>query len=372
MGGSMKKALFIISIVFILSSCDYGTPIVSTSDEVQYTTCPENYILVPANAEFGTNDFCVAKYEMKKVYKDDNSIDEHGNYIKNCYNPDDAINGWTAKPTTSWILTEKRSHEYYSCYEEYDSEIMKAVSRPDGIPWRAITRGGDRDFIRFIEGDTEYDGAIEVCRDLTNDDFEYHLIKNSEWQSIARNIEKNPLNWSKGKVGDGDINRGHNGTLSQHEFSILPASTDDDPNFGTLNNNLHKYKRTHTLSNGEVIWDFAGNALEFVYADLWDMSVSIKNKLDHEPGFLEDFMKNIYGSNGEYPTDLGDFDFNDNDYGTVLRGGTYFSGAGIYSMHVFVVGGSCSDKDNDWCMGDGYHNASFRCVAIPKVKKLKQ
>lgn len=94
---------------------------------------------------------------------------------------------------------------------------------------------------------------------------QYHLITNPEWMTIARSIEANASNWSTGTVSSGALNRGHS---DSSPATTLAASTDDNPCSGTgdtcSTTVFHNQRRTHTLSNGQIIWDLAGNAKEFI------------------------------------------------------------------------------------------------------------
>ena len=76
-------------------------------------------------------------------------------------------------------------------------------------------------------------------------------MTNDQWMTIATNIANKSSNWSNGNVSDGALNRGHSNTLNTHAL----AATNGEGS-GTE-------KRTHTLSNGEVIWDMAGNVWEW-------------------------------------------------------------------------------------------------------------
>ncbi len=87
----------------------------------------------------------------------------------------------------------------------------------------------------------------------------YHLITNSEWMTLARNIESTPANWSGGRIGKGVIPRG-----KSNSYVPSAPSHDENPYFGTSYPDDWTHKRTHELSNGEVIWDMAGNVWEWV------------------------------------------------------------------------------------------------------------
>lgn len=88
----------------------------------------------------------------------------------------------------------------------------------------------------------------------------YGLINNREWMTIARNIEAQSVNWTGGAVGSGGLWRGHS---DSSPANALAASADNDPYNGTGNVSPSIERRTHTLSNGEVIWDLSGNVWEW-------------------------------------------------------------------------------------------------------------
>jgi hypothetical protein len=75
-----------------------------------------------------------------------------------------------------------------------------------------------------------------------------HLITEAEWMTIAQNILSVPGNWSNGTVGNGYIPRGN---------SDSSAATDAATDLTGV------HKRTLTLTNGEIIWDLAGNVYEW-------------------------------------------------------------------------------------------------------------
>lgn len=179
--------------------------------------CPNHYIVVPYLIDSNySSGFCVAKYEMK-------ILDSDGAQL----------NGNTS----------------------YDTSF-KADSRPNSTPWVNIRKGQ----------------AKNKCTNLGP---KYNLISNQQWQYIAQNAEQLNSNWyhSSGS-GTRSINFMYVGHSNNNPPQTLDASLDDLNSFeGTMNSadgsfcsmsNCPEQKRTLNLSNGEVIWDFAGNVEEWI------------------------------------------------------------------------------------------------------------
>lgn len=181
---------------------------------VSAISCPTGYIIVPGSATYGTSDFCVMKYEAKN--------DGSGN----------------------------------------------AVSTMTGIPWDNISQA---------DASTASSGACAGC----------HLITESEWMTIAQNVLSVSDNWSGGTVGSGYIYSGHN---DGDPFGLQQASSDSDGYFGTGNSASEveirppagvpyppgkAERRTLKLTNGEVIWDLAGNAGERTASTFNGISLTI-------------------------------------------------------------------------------------------------
>lgn len=121
-----------------------------------------------------------------------------------------------------------------------------------GTPWVTINRTS----------------AQQYCQALGHG---YDLMSNNEWQSIARNIAAIPNNWSTNIVGSGQINVGHS---DNSPANMLAATTDDnDSCYATeetcSSGQWNSQRRTHFLSNGNIIWDFSGNASEWVSKDMF-------------------------------------------------------------------------------------------------------
>lgn len=176
-----------------------GTVTISGSPQTDISRgCPTGYILVPGDPLYNTKDFCIMKYEAKKVS---------------------------------------------------GSETVQST----------------------VDG--EFAGGLGVGFEATRSSCQkvgqlFDLLTNDEWMTVATNIANTSANWSGGSVGKGMINRGHSDRVVG---TLLNASRDEDPCFGTLNDHCldrshadWSQKRTHVLSNGEVIWDLSGNAKELV------------------------------------------------------------------------------------------------------------
>ncbi len=135
----------------------------------------------------------------------------------------------------------------------------------------------------------------------------YHLITNNEWMTIARSAESVGSNWSSGIVGSGYIYSGHN---DESPYGTLVASVDDtqgyintgdkastsDGSYGNYSSDIEQaYKgqrRTLTLSNGQIIWDLAGDVWEHVN------KANTLNGSNFDNGF--NLVSNACGGNGNY------------------------------------------------------------------------
>jgi|GEM_PF-1266968 len=257
--------------------------------------CPYNYLWVPSNATLGTSAFCVMKYEAKNVAS-------------------------TATPEAA------------------------------GLPWATIARGANS---------STASSAWKACADLGTN---FDLISNAQWQAIGRSIEATISNWSNGSnSGQNFINYGH----SDGSAGRLAASTDDDPCAGTgqtnCSNNAHadwSQKRTHSLATGDVVWDIAGNVMEWVKDDnaqSWGTTAYVNQM------FTPNYDLSKWGASTNYldksssPRGGLGYGIVGASAGGVLRGGNYaddFS-AGIYASEL-----SCAATHSSILIG-------FRCIYQP-------
>ena len=89
--------------------------------------------------------------------------------------------------------------------------------------------------------------------------------------TIARNIEAQLSNWTTGTAASSAIPTGldpldTSGLYRGHSDSTpgvgLEAGADNNGYIGTGQSGFSIERRTHTLSNGEIIWDLSGNVWE--------------------------------------------------------------------------------------------------------------
>jgi formylglycine-generating enzyme required for sulfatase activity len=78
--------------------------------------------------------------------------------------------------------------------------------------------------------------------------------------TIAQNVLSVASNWSGGTVGSGYIYSGHNDNAPAN---ALAADSSDSNGYSGETNTGGNQRRTLTLTNGEVIWDLAGNVYEW-------------------------------------------------------------------------------------------------------------
>lgn len=127
-------------------------------------------------------------------------------------------------------------------YEAKNDGSGKAVSVPGGTPWVNISQ---------TSAITTAQAACTNC----------HLITEAEWMTIAQNVLSVPSNWSTGTIGSGYIYSGHNDNYPAN--ALAASANDSDGYYGTGNTTGSNQRRTLTLTNGEVIWDLAGNVWEW-------------------------------------------------------------------------------------------------------------
>lgn len=219
--------------------------------------CPDGFIRVPGNPLYKTDDFCVMKYDAK------------------CALPSNLTQG--LQPENNSACSGGKDGKYEGVYKNNGPGCScrgekLIVSTPSGFP------------VTFIPMESNnQDNAKDYCQSKG-----WHLITNPEWMTIARNVEQVPDNWcdrdgshcgfspgTPGKILANGHNDSDNESLaSAGSVGAIIAGPDDQPCFGTTSDGSNacggkgSQKRTLTLSNGEEIWDLAGNVWQWVDATI--------------------------------------------------------------------------------------------------------
>jgi formylglycine-generating enzyme required for sulfatase activity len=263
-------------------------------------TCPTGYVLVPASTLYFPKQFCVMKYAA--------SNDSYGT----------------------------------------------AVSVATNVPWVSIPRTTNTPA-------TAASSAVTACQALGQG---YNLISNDQWQTIARNIASVGTNWSTGTVASGELNRGHSDNAPA---SALAASTDDvngncagETNQTCTSTTWHNQRRTHVLSNGNIVWDFAGNVWEWVTNDNTvsngaDGYISTMSGADIRQTRYGALSSTICATPGSSPYCGMGYGYFNYSAGAVLRGGfwNYDVSAGVFAA------------DLNYAPTLTNTGVGFRCVFVP-------
>lgn len=145
-----------------------------------------------------------------------------------------------------FIVVPGNSHYGTSdfCVMKYEAKNVggTATSQASGNPWASISQ---------TSAITAAQGTCSGC----------HLITEAEWMTIAMNALSVSGNWVSGTIGSGTMYRGHSD--SNPNNALAASSNDSDGYSGTANSGSSEQRRTLTLTNGEIIWDFAGNVGEW-------------------------------------------------------------------------------------------------------------
>ena len=252
--------------------------------------------------------------------------------------------------------------------------VMKYEAKNDGSG-NAISQAASTPYVSINRND-----SIAKCAAMgTAMGTKYDLITNDEWQSIARDIELVESNWGRGILGSSEgLSRGHSGPIPENAL----AANDDDNNAceGTgetcSGSTWYTQRRTHTLSNGEVIWDMAGNVNEWVKDDnttsygsnvhisqVTDLTHSTLGDLSGGTATTSRMAKGHFGPSGDY-IGLGSGIFgglgfglldgdSGNGVGGVIRGGSYDFSGGLFTVSVEAT------------LSTTNVNLGFRCVYRP-------
>jgi len=132
------------------------------------------------------------------------------------------------------------------CIMKYEAKTVGGnipVSTAAGSPWVNISQTSAISYSTNVSGCTG-------C----------HLITEEEWMTLAKDAMSVSYNWSGGSVGNGYVYSGHNDSAP---INTLPADADDSKGYAGETNIGGNQRRTLMLTNGEIIWDIAGNVSEW-------------------------------------------------------------------------------------------------------------
>jgi hypothetical protein len=261
-------------------------------------SCPPGYVGVPGIPQNGlgntaasvghsnkqydpSTDFCVMKYPAK-VMSAGTTIGQTNV-------------GGKFEPIMNGNNTFSQVGSYTSVADFENKIVYLPESRSSGTPWVRITKSDAVTACRALE--TQHFGTMPD----TSTGSGFQIVSNTEWQVMARNVESVASNWSGNAVGSGKINSGHNDsaisatevtnswcfgcTSPSSSLSAAPNSWNDANSYFATGNTAAaawntlgttpaagtEQKRTHTLTNGAIVWDLGGNVNHFTLEGYYEI-----------------------------------------------------------------------------------------------------
>ncbi len=337
----------------------------TTSGRVRSVTCaPSGVLSIEVHLPAGGDNFSVAFSQTR----DDGSIDSKSTtYTRTAFTcptgyvgvPRSEIEGLghasAMNGHSDWWLDVSKDFCVMKYPAKNNNSSTYATSTTTKTPWSNLKRGID-------ENDPA--SAFKACSDVPTGT--HRLISNTQWQTVARNAESVGANWSGGAVGSGVLNKGH----TDNSAHSLPNSTDTDPYFETGNSENDpvgggwEQKRTHVLSNGEIVWDFGGNIWQFVSDNALDIGMS--PQIEYVPGYTS----NAYFSIENHTTNRllfapnGFYGINEN-VGSIWGGNQAIRRAWYWSDYLNVRGGIFT-ATLGYSTTASLALTGFRCAALPQ------
>lgn len=199
----------------------------------------------------------------------------------------------------------------YACSRSDDG---KAIVVADRKPWVEIN----------------YNEAREACTAAG-----FNLLTELQALAIAHDIVQQDINWTGGKVGEGKV------FMGLHKWNVEEAQAgdyeSDDP----------EERRWHQLSNGERIYDFAGNVYTWVFDDVQGAETGLSGKIAADsPSLTTAPFPSMENGMGWRPDGA-----RDGSGDALIRGGGWSSGS--YAGVFYLLYG--------WPVGR-YGSVGFRCT----------
>ena len=207
-------------------------------------------------------------------------------------------------------------------YAASQSSATVPISQAGSTPWVSISQTNAIAYAPNVAGCTG-------C----------HLITEAEFMTIAQNVLSVASNWSGGSVGSGFIYSGHNDNAPSN--ALAADSNDANGYSGTGNSSPSNQRRTLTLTNGEVIWDLAGNVWE------WTSGTSTTGQpgITGEAGYAWKEWPNVTtnGTNSTNPSPAGTNLTGASTWNSSKGVGQLYSYAGESAVRGFIRGGYWND-----------------------------
>ena len=314
--------------------------------------CPSGFVSVPGDPLYNTGDFCVMKYNAK--------CDANGDGVGDTTGTDTGYNTWN------------------NVADACTGGSRQIVSTAQGWP-----------LARIAQNDGTANDAQSYCEARG-----WHLMTNNEYMTIARNAERMASNWCDTNGSNCGFSPGQSSKYlaSGHNDNGpafgLQASTDDSQAcYGTVTKDTvtacgsgATQKRTLTLSNGEIIWDMAGNLWQWT-----DNTVMRKDQPDSATSgvgdtgwgwsdFTAGSTARVLVNNGQNTMNYDTFRPSNSSWNANQRVGRIYNYGDIAdastSVYAFLRGGYWSSStlaglftlDLGNSPGGSGHRIGFRCV----------
>jgi prepilin-type N-terminal cleavage/methylation domain-containing protein len=141
------------------------------------------------------------------------------------------------------------------CVMKYEASRSDTVGTTQGSSTIPVSKYGVVPWVNVSQTNAiTYASTVASCPTC-------HLITEAEWLTIAQNVLSVNTNWSNNTIGGtNSIYSGHNDNAPAN---ALVANASDSNGYSGETNTGGTQRRTLTLTNGEVIWDFAGDVWEW-------------------------------------------------------------------------------------------------------------